>query len=90
MTTPDKIEKDVLHERLSSICPDPTVPKRSRIPALARRMEMTSAGVYKWINEGKVPPARVPELVRMQEEVFGRVRVTAGQLNPIFSDRNKS
>lgn len=72
-----------LHSALLDACP-PSDSGVVSVGVLAGWLGVTAAAVYKWINEGKVPPARVPELLRLQREHFGEVRVGESRLNPIF------
>ena len=54
---------------LLKCCP-PDDKGRQSIPILARALDMTSCGVYKWVSEGHLPPKRVFELIQLSE---GRV-----------------
>lgn len=72
-----------LHDALLSACP-PNADGVVSVGVLADWLDVTTAAVYKWISEGKVPPARVPELLRLQRQHFGEVRVGEATLNPLF------
>ncbi|WP_299310688.1 hypothetical protein [uncultured Halomonas sp.] len=72
-----------LHSALLRACP-PNEGRVVSVGVLAGWLGVTTAAIYKWISEGQVPPARVPELIRLQREHFGEVRVHEGELNPIF------
>lgn len=72
-----------LHGVLLRACP-PNKSGVASVRVLAEWLGMTPAGVYKWIHRGEVPASRVPELLRLQREHFGEVRVREGELNPIF------
>lgn len=46
-------------------CCTPDSKGRKSIPTLARQLNMTTYGVYKWIEQSHVPSKRVFELVAM-------------------------
>jgi len=72
-----------LHDKLLAACP-PAPDGTVSVSILAARLGVSTAAIYKWIHEDRVPPARVPELVRLQRDAYGEVRVAAEDLNPIF------
>lgn len=60
-----------LQTLLLTACP-PAKDGRVSIPVLAKRLGVSNQYVYKWINEGKVPPAYVTKIVTLGE---GRVEL---------------
>lgn len=68
--------KGPLQDLLIKCCP-PTQTKRGKgesqsIPILAAALGMTSAGVYKWIDSGKMSPKRAKKCVELSN---GRVTI---------------
>lgn len=72
-----------LHTALLRLCP-PNNRDVVSVSVLAQHLGVTGAAIYKWIKEDRVPPARVPELMRLQRQHFGEIRVRESELNPIF------
>lgn len=59
-----------LQDLLLKCCP-PDDKGRQSIPILARALDMTSCGVYKWVSDNHLPSKRVFELITLSA---GRAR----------------
>ncbi|MGH9933387.1 MAG: hypothetical protein ACREA9_29745 [Pyrinomonadaceae bacterium] len=53
-----------LQDLLLKCCPPDGKGRRS-IPLLAKQLDMTAYGVYKWIGDGHVPSKRIFELITL-------------------------
>jgi hypothetical protein len=60
-----------LHDLLLEACPPDGTGERS-IPILARHLQMSSWGVFKWIKYNKLPPRQAVKIVALSE---GRVTI---------------
>lgn len=60
-----------LHDLLLLACPPDDQGDRS-IPILARHLEMSSWGVFKWIKNNKLPPRQAVKVVELSQ---GRVKL---------------
>lgn len=58
-----------LHDLLLKACPPDEHGRRS-IPVLARHLNMTSWGIFKWIKASHIPPKQAARIVTLSE---GRV-----------------
>lgn len=72
-----------LHTRLLTACP-PDGEGHVSIIILASHLGISTSSIYKWVHAGRVPAERVPELLDIQRKAFGRPRVPAHELNPVF------
>lgn len=73
-----------LQGALLDACP-PTADGKVSIPILAGWLGISTWAVYKWLHDGKVPPARVQQIIDLQQNRFGEVRVDKAALNPLFA-----
>lgn len=80
------MDTNKLHHNLVRLCP-PDHNDRKSIRVLAERLGLSAWAVYKWVNAGNVPPARIPGLLQLQREHFGEVVVPARDLNELFREQ---
>ncbi len=60
-----------LHDLLLKACP-PDEHGDVSIPRLAKLLDMSSWGIYKWIRQGSLPPSQVVRIVDVSQ---GRVSI---------------
>jgi hypothetical protein len=65
-----------LHDLLLKACPPNEHGERS-IPILAKYLDMSSWGVFKWIKNNKLPPRQAMKIVELSEG-----KVTIDQFSP--------
>ncbi len=60
-------EDDPLGSLLIRCCPPTRQGLSGSIARVAEYLEMTRAGIYRWINEGRVPPRQAKRLVEWRD-----------------------
>lgn len=69
-------EAGPLHDLLIQACP-PSRDGSQSIPLLAEKLKMTPQGIYKWIQNGRVPPRQAVRVVQLS-----RGKVTLDDFTP--------
>lgn len=75
-TTRRRAELGPFQDLLIRACPPDDYGLKS-IPILARRLNLSSAGIYKWIAKGRIPPRQAQRVVKASK---GAVRLD--EFNP--------